>query len=101
MEITDNTIEEIRLRLETVLKPEQILIEDDSIVHKRHPGARGHGGHYRLTIVSDRFKGQNSIARHRCIYTALNDMLHTSIHALAIRALTTEEAQFQLTRKES
>jgi len=101
MEIPGSTIDQMRARLENALHPEHILIEDDSIRHKRHPGARGHGGHYRLLIVSDRFKGQNSVARHRCIYEALNDMMHTSVHALAIRALTAEEAQSQLTRKES
>ncbi|MFN4065087.1 MAG: BolA family protein, partial [Parazoarcus communis] len=36
--------------------------------------------------------GKNTVARHRMIYAALDDMMKGEIHALAIRAQTAEEA---------
>ncbi|MCK9983532.1 MAG: BolA family transcriptional regulator, general stress-responsive regulator [Azoarcus sp.] len=92
-------IDEIRDRL-AVLAPLSIEIEDDSALHAGHAGAKGGGGHYRMTMVSDAFIGKNTVARHRLIYGALGELMRTRIHALAIRALTAEEANTQPTRKE-
>ncbi|MBD5804208.1 transcriptional regulator BolA [Azoarcus sp. Aa7] len=92
-------IDEIRDRL-AVLNPLSIEIEDDSALHAGHAGAKGGGGHYRMTMVSDAFIGKNTVARHRLIYGALGELMRTRIHALAIRALTAEEANTQPNRKE-
>jgi BolA protein len=93
------TIDLIRERL-GVLDPVSFEIEDESALHAGHAGARGGGGHFRLTIVSDRFRGKNTVARHRLIYDALGEMMRGPIHALAIRAMTAEEARIQPTEKE-
>jgi len=85
------TIDEIRERL-AVLDPVSIEIDDDSALHAGHAGARSGGGHYRLTIVADCFKGKNTVARHRLVYDALGDLMRTRVHALAVRALTADEA---------
>jgi BolA protein len=85
-----NTIELIREKLAT-LNPNKIEIEDDSELHAGHAGAKGGGGHYNLVIVSPQFAGQNTVARHRMIYSALADMMQTQIHALSIKAYTPEE----------
>lgn len=94
------TLDEIRQRLST-LAPTSIEIEDESALHAGHAGARSGGGHYRITIVADCFAGKNTVARHRLIYGALGEMMRTRVHALAIRALTAEEAKTQPTRKDS
>ncbi|HEX5127000.1 MAG TPA: BolA family protein [Rhodocyclaceae bacterium] len=75
-----------------VLSPRQIDIEDQSHLHAGHPGAASGGGHYRLTIVSDRFIGKSPLARHRVIFDALDEMMRHDIHALSITALTFDEA---------
>ena len=75
-----------------VLAPLALDIQDDSALHAGHAGARAGGGHYRLTVVSDAFAGKNTIARHRLVYEALGEMMRHQIHALAIRALTADEA---------
>ncbi|NMG27682.1 BolA/IbaG family iron-sulfur metabolism protein [Aromatoleum evansii] len=92
-------IDEIRNRL-APLNPLSIEIEDESALHAGHAGAKGGGGHYRMTMVSDAFIGKNTVARHRLIYGALGELMRTRIHALAIRALTAEEANTQPNRKE-
>lgn len=89
----------IRERL-AVLEPLALEIQDDSALHAGHAGAASGGGHYRLTIVSDAFAGRNTVARHRLIYEALGEMMRKEIHALAIRALTGDEAAAQSTKKE-
>ena len=80
----------IRDRL-AALEPESIAIEDESAQHAGHEGARGGGGHYRLTLVSPRFAGQPLQARHRMIYQALGPLMNTEIHALAIHAYAPDE----------
>jgi BolA protein len=81
----------IRERLFAALDPVAIELADESALHAGHEGARGGGGHYRLTIVSPRFRGQSTLARHRLVYGALGELMKRDIHALAIRALTPEE----------
>ncbi len=68
------------------LAPESLEIVDESADHAGHEGARGGGGHYRLTIVSPRFAGQPVQARHRMVYDALGPLMTKEIHALAIKA---------------
>lgn len=84
-------IEQMRERL-AALDPLSLDIEDESHLHVGHAGARGGGGHYRLRMVSERFSGLGTLARHRMIYDALGDMMQGPIHALAIKALTADEA---------
>ena len=84
------TIETMQARL-AALAPSHIEIEDDSASHAGHAGAKSGGGHFFLTIVSDQFAGQMTLARHRKIYELLGDMMHKEIHALSIKALTPDE----------
>lgn len=73
------------------LEPLAIDIRDDSAKHAGHAGARSGGGHYALIIVSSRFAGQGTMARHRMVYDALGTLMKHEIHALSITARTPEE----------
>jgi BolA protein len=68
------------------LAPESLEVLDESAQHAGHEGARGGGGHYRVTIVSPRFEGRSVQARHRMVYDALGPLMQKEIHALAIKA---------------
>lgn len=81
---------EMRARL-AVLSPLHLDIIDESHKHAGHAGARDGGGHFVLNIVSERFSGNNTVARHRMIYSALGDLMKREIHALTINAHTPEE----------
>ncbi|MFZ5509026.1 MAG: BolA family protein [Pseudomonadota bacterium] len=74
-----------------VLEPQQLDIIDDSAAHAGHEGAKGGGGHYRMTIVSPRFAGKRTLERHRLIFEALGPMMRREIHALSIRAFAPGE----------
>ncbi len=80
-----NAAELMKQRL-AQLDPESVVIVDESSRHAGHEGAKGGGGHYRLTIVSRRFAGQPAQARHRMVYDALGTLMRKEIHALAIKA---------------
>lgn len=86
-------VELIRERLSATLKPIALEIEDESHRHAGHAGARDGRGHFRVRIVSMAFVGKSALARHRAVYAALGELMHTDIHALAIDARTPEEIQ--------
>lgn len=87
-----NTTELIEQKL-AVLQPIRLEIRDDSALHAGHEGAKGGGGHYTLSIVSQQFSGKNTLARHRLIYAALGSLMQQQIHALAIRAYAPDESE--------
>lgn len=76
---------EIRTRL-SVLNPVSLHITDDSHHHAGHAGAAGGGGHYQVQIVSEAFRNQPNLARHRMVYAALAPLMQQHIHALVINA---------------
>ncbi|WP_321964690.1 BolA family protein [Paraburkholderia sp. J7] len=81
----------IETRLTAALAPVSIEVRDDSAQHAGHAGASA-GGHYHVTIVAPAFAGKARVARHRMVYDALAEAMQRGIHALAITALTPEEA---------
>ena len=85
-----STADRIRERL-VALEPETFTLEDESAQHKGHVGAAGGGGHFRLTIVSPKFRSLTTLARHRLVYEAMGELMQRDIHALSITALTPEE----------
>lgn len=77
--------------LRHALSPRHLEIVDDSARHAGHPGAASGGGHYRVLIVSESFRGQDLVARQRAVYAALGDAMQVAVHALALQTLTPEE----------
>jgi BolA protein len=82
----DSRVERIRTLLVDALAPTSIDVADESHLHAGHAGAASGGGHYRVKIVSERFEGLRLVMRHRLVYDAVQGMMHTDIHALAITA---------------
>ncbi|HEY8250786.1 MAG TPA: BolA family protein [Burkholderiales bacterium] len=83
----------IRERL-AALEPVNLELVDESAQHAGHAGAQPGGNtHWRLTIVSPRFAGQPTVARHRMVYQALGELMQNPIHALAITARAPEETK--------
>jgi BolA family transcriptional regulator, general stress-responsive regulator len=83
--------EKIRRAIEFSLKPSSLEIIDQSHRHAGHAGARDGRGHFDVRIVSEAFKGKSSLARHRMVFDAVGDLMQTDIHALSIKALSTDE----------
>ena len=90
--MNDERLTKIRERLTQALQPASLEIIDESARHAGHAGAASGGGHYIVHIVSAAFQDKSPIQRHRLVYDAVGDMLHTEIHALSIQAKTPQEA---------
>lgn len=86
-----NAVEEIQRALRVKLESTVVQITDESSQHAGHAGARGGGGHYQVLIVSPLFDGRVLLERHKLVYSALEDLMQTQIHALKLKTLTPEE----------
>jgi len=82
---------QMRSALERALSPRSLEIIDDSARHAGHPGARG-GGHFRVTLVAEAFRGRSQLERHRLVYAAVAPLMSSAVHALNIVARAPEEA---------
>jgi len=85
-------IEMIRERLTSALQPVTLEIIDESAKHAGHAGAASGGGHFIVDIVAAAFHDKTLIQRHRLVYDAVDDIMHSEIHALSIQARTPEES---------
>ena len=73
----------IRTKLLT-LQPRHLEVQDESEKHAGHAGHRpGQVTHIRITMVSDQFKGQTSLQRHRQIYQLLASEI-LQLHAIRL-----------------
>ena len=76
----------IRELLADALEPLHLEVIDESAAHEGHAGAAGGAGHYRIRILSEKFRGLPVLARHRLVYEALRPLIPQDIHALGIEA---------------
>ena len=84
--MTENIIKE-RLNF---LNPKKLEIINESHLHKGHAGNTG-GGHFNLVVVSEIFQDKSTMARHRIVYSALEDLIPKDIHALSIKTFAPSE----------
>ena len=82
---------QLRSALEQAFAPATLEILDDSAAHAGHPGASA-GGHYRVTLVAEAFRGRSRLERHRLVYAAVAPLFQGAVHALNIVARTPEES---------
>ena len=75
-------------RIEALLRERldatDVVVVDESHLHRGHAGAQGGAGHFRVTVVSPRFAGLSLVAAQRLVYEAVGEMMERDIHALAI-----------------
>ena len=79
--------QDLRRRL-AELAPLKLDIVDWSHLHTGH-GAEG--VHVGLLLVSESFRDQSQLGRHRMIYELVSDLIPRQIHAISIEALSPEE----------
>jgi BolA protein len=86
---------EIEAKLTQALKPETLLVVNESHLHAghHHGGSDHHHGfdgsgetHFRVRIVSAAFAGRSRLDRHRLVNGLLEAELAGAVHALAIEA---------------
>lgn len=88
----NTTLTAIKEKISAALAPSHLDVVDESHQHAGHAGSRPEGEtHFRITVVSEQFRGLNRIKRHQAIYDILNVEMNNPIHALAIKACTPDE----------
>ncbi len=84
MSIENDIIE----KLQEILKPEYLDVNNESDMHNVPPGSESH---FKIIAVSNEFNGKMLIARHRIINKALAEELEGPVHALALHTMTPDE----------
>lgn len=84
--MTAGRVAQIEATLQAAFAPEALTVTDESHLHAGHAGAREGKGHFRVDIVAAAFAGMNPVQRHRAVYAALDALMQSDIHALAISA---------------
>ncbi|MCS6985349.1 MAG: BolA family transcriptional regulator [Leptospiraceae bacterium] len=78
------TLEEIiQAKLEKTFSPTELIIENESALHKGHLGQH-EASHFRIMMKSSRFLGLSPLERHRLVYACLEEELQSKIHALSL-----------------
>ncbi len=72
----------IEQRLREALDPTELMVQDQSHLHKGH-GATG--GHFHAQITSPRFEGLSPLECQRLVYSALGDLMGAEIHAFSMK----------------
>lgn len=75
-------IEEIQRMIEQGIAGSKVMLDGD-------------GTHFYAVVVSDEFNGKNMVQRHQMVYKTLGEKMGKEVHALSIRALTSEEWEKQ------
>ena len=90
--MTSPIADEMRARLTEAFAPDRLEIVNDSASHRGHSGDDGSGeSHFTIDIASTRFESMTRLGRQRAVIAALGDIVGERVHAVAIRAGTSEE----------
>ena len=80
----DELIKKVKKKIKKNINIENILIEDKTFLHKKHPGHEGHKFHLKITIESKELKKLNKIESNKKIYKILDEELRNQVHSLQI-----------------
>lgn len=78
----------IEQKLSVNLTPEHLDVTNESYMHNVPEGSESH---FRVVVVSDEFRDQSLIQRHRCVNKILSEELAGNVHALALHTYTEQE----------
>ncbi len=75
--------DEIENRLRQEFEPIKLVLENESHLHRGHSGWNETGEtHFRLILVSKKFRQLNRVQCHRLVYRCLSPFPMSRIHAL-------------------
>ena len=80
----DELIANVKKKIKKNINIDNILIEDKTFLHKKHPGHESNKFHLKISIESDELKRLNKIESNKKIYKILDKELKNHIHSLQI-----------------
>ncbi|WP_166260543.1 BolA family protein [Marinobacter salicampi] len=78
----------IEQKLAEQYRPVHLTVENESHMHNVPPNSETH---FKVTLVTEAFKGTGKVKRHQGIYQALAEELAGEVHALALHTYSPEE----------
>ena len=79
-----NFFEEVKKKINKKIKPENIILIDNSYLHTKHKSFDENKFHLKIIIKSKKLKSMNKIMAHKEIFSILKDEMNNKIHALEI-----------------
>lgn len=70
------------------LKPDSLIIDDESHGHSVPKGAESH---FKITAVASSFNNLSRVARHRLVNSIVSNEFDTGLHALSLFLYTPDE----------
>tara|TARA_Y100000590_G_scaffold283007_1_gene318351 strand:+ start:159 stop:413 length:255 start_codon:yes stop_codon:yes gene_type:complete len=80
-----NFLKEIEIKINKKLKPEKVLIIDNSNLHTKHKSFDPKKYHIKIEIKSEKLRNMQKIEAHKVIFSILKDEMRRRIHALEIK----------------
>ena len=77
-------LEEIKKKIDNKLRPEKLLLVDNSDLHKKHKQFDSRKFNLKLIIESRSLRNMNKIEAHKIIYSILKEEMQSKVHALEI-----------------
>jgi len=85
---TSNIEQGIRLKVTSEFSPVHFELINESASHHRNPDGETH---FKIILVSEKFKAQSLVQRQRSVMALLQDERSRGLHALTLKTLTPEE----------
>ena len=74
----------IKEKIISNINPENIILIDNTQLHKKHKFFDSNKFHLKIIITSEKLKKMDKILAHKEIFSILEDEMKTNIHALEI-----------------
>ena len=79
--------DEIKKKITKEINPDNIILIDNSHLHKKHKSFDINKFHFKIIIESKKLKKMNKIEAHKKIFSILKDEMKNKIHALEIEII--------------
>jgi len=79
-----NIFDKVKEKINKKINPENIILIDNSNLHKKHKSFDSNKFHIKLIIKSEALKNMDKISAHKKIFSVLKEEMNSKIHALEI-----------------
>ena len=79
-----NFFDEVKEKINRKIKPEEIILIDNSHLHSKHKSFDENKFHIKIIIKSKKLKSMSKIVAHKEIFSILKEEMSNKIHALEI-----------------
>ena len=77
----------VKEKINNEIKPEDIILIDNSNLHKKHKSFDLNKFHFKIIIESKKLKKMSKIEAHKKIFSILKEEMKNKIHALEIEII--------------